>query len=96
MFAVIFKATIQSLDEEYSLMAKQMRDLAINEYGCTAFTACCEGDQEIAISYWPSKAHIQAWKNDPEHQRAQAIGKERWYHSYSVEIVEVLHQYHSD
>jgi heme-degrading monooxygenase HmoA len=95
MFAVIFKATIQSLDEEYSMMAKHMRDLAINEYGCTAFTACSEGDQEIAISYWPSKAHIQAWKNDPEHQRAQAIGKERWYRSYSVEIVEVLHQYHS-
>ena len=96
MFAVIFKATIQSLDEEYSLMAKQMRDLAINEYGCTAFTACSEEDQEIAISYWPSKAHIQGWKNDPEHQRAEAIGKERWYRSYSVEIVEVLHQYHSD
>ena len=96
MYAVIFKAQIYTLDEEYSETAKRMRELAMNEYGCTEFVACSEGDQEIAISYWPSKENIKAWKNNPEHQRAQAIGKARWYRSYSVEIVELLHKYQSD
>jgi heme-degrading monooxygenase HmoA len=93
MYAVIFKAKINTLDEEYSNMAKRMRELAINEYGCTEFIACSEGDLEIAISYWPSEEQIKAWKNNPEHQRAQAIGKARWYRSYSIEIVEIKRAY---
>jgi heme-degrading monooxygenase HmoA len=51
---------------------------------------------EIAISYWPSQDNIRAWKNNPEHQKAQAQGKSRWYKSYQVQVVEVLHQYASN
>ena len=60
MYAVIFKAEINKLDSEYSLMAERMRDLAMKEYGCTEFNACTEGNTEIAISYWPSQEHIKA------------------------------------
>lgn len=34
MYAVIFKAEINKLDESYTEMAEKMRLLAINEYGC--------------------------------------------------------------
>ena len=77
-------------------MADRMRELAINEYGCIEFTSCTEGNSEIAISYWPNKEAIQAWKNNPEHQQAQALGKSKWYQSYQVQVVEVLHQYGSN
>lgn len=93
MYAVIFKAEVNKLDKAYSEMASRMRELAINEYGCTEFTSCMEGNSEIAISYWPSKEAIQAWKNNPEHQQAQALGKSKWYKSYQVQVVEVLNQY---
>ena len=93
MYAVIFKAEINKIDEAYSEMANRMRELAINEYGCTEFTSCMEGNSEIAISYWPSKEAIQSWKNNPEHQQAQALGKTKWYQSYQVQVVEVLNQY---
>jgi len=49
----------------------------------------------VAISYWPSKVHIQAWKNLAEHKRAQELGKTRWYRSYHVQVVEILHDYSS-
>tara|TARA_R110000868_G_C10925488_1_gene765984 strand:+ start:1319 stop:1612 length:294 start_codon:yes stop_codon:yes gene_type:complete len=95
MYAVIFRAEVEELDESYSEMANRMRELAINEYGCIEFTSCTEGNSEIAISYWPSKEAIQAWKNNLEHQQAQALGKSKWYRSYQVQVVEVLHQYGS-
>lgn len=93
MYVVIFKAEVNKIDEAYGEMAARMRELAINEYGCTEFTSCMEGNQEIAISYWPSKEAIQAWKNNSEHQQAQAFGKSKWYKSYQVQVVQVLNQY---
>ena len=93
MYAVIFKAEINEIDQLYSDTADRMRELAINEYGCTEFTSCTEGAFEIAISYWPSREHIKAWKSNPEHRQAQKLGKSRWYKSYQVQVVEVLNQY---
>ncbi len=93
MYAVIFKAKINKIDEEYSILANRMRELAIKEYGCIEFTSCMEGNNEIAVSYWPSKAAIRAWKNNSEHQQAQAFGKSKWYKSYQVWVVEVINQY---
>lgn len=90
MYAVIFKAEINELDSEYSAMAKRMRELAMQEYGCTEFTACNEGGYEIAISYWPTQEHIKAWHRNPEHQRAQKLGKEKWYKSYRVDITKII------
>lgn len=95
MYAVIFRAEVKEFDRLYSDMASRMRELAINEYGCIEFSSCTEGNSEIAISYWPSKEAIHAWKNNPEHKQAQALGKSKWYQSYQVQVVEVLHQYGS-
>ncbi len=46
MYAVIFRAEINELDDSYSEMATQMRELAIKKYGCTEFTAVTKGNQE--------------------------------------------------
>ncbi|MBQ0757521.1 MAG: antibiotic biosynthesis monooxygenase [Amphritea sp.] len=93
MFAVIFRAEIAQLDEEYSVMAAKMRDLAMQEYGCREFTAVTEGNSEIAISYWDSQDQIRAWKENAEHLVAQRKGRAQWYVSYKVQIVEVVREY---
>ena len=90
MYAVIFKATIQQLDETYYTMARQLRERALNEYGCLDFVACMEGQQELAVSYWPSLQHIKAWHQDPLHLEAQALGKSCWYASYEVKITQCM------
>ncbi len=92
-FAVIFRAQIAQLDEDYVETAERLRALAFEKYGCLDFHALSEGDREIAISYWPSEAHIAAWKADPEHIEAQARGRRRWYSQYSVEVVEIKRSY---
>jgi heme-degrading monooxygenase HmoA len=95
MYAVIFHAEIAQLDDEYFATAKQMRELAMTDYGCLDFVATTEGTREIAISYWPSLDHIKRWKQNAEHLQAQQQGRARWYKSYKVEVVELLRAYES-
>jgi heme-degrading monooxygenase HmoA len=90
---VIFRAQARTLDTEYSRMAAQMRELALTRFGCLDFTAATEGEQEIALSYWPDEASIRAWKQHADHLMAQKFGRERWYASYSVEVAEVKRAY---
>ena len=93
MYAVIFKAEINIIDNAYLDTATHMRELALSKYGCVEFTSSTEGNKEIAISYWNNKEDIKAWKEDSEHKKAQALGKNKWYKSYTVQIVEILHEY---
>ena len=93
MYAVIFKAQIKELDQNYSETAKRMQELALQKYGCIEFLSLTEGDQEISISYWKTLEHIQQWKQNAEHLQAQAMGKSKWYNNYQVEIVEIHRQY---
>ena len=93
MYAVIFEAQINQLDESYFVTANRMRELATSQYGCVEFTSITEGDKEISISYWQSLDDIKNWKQDEEHLQAQEMGKKRWYKNYSVKIAEVLKEY---
>jgi heme-degrading monooxygenase HmoA len=90
VFAVIFKANVAELDDEYRQLAQRLKTLAFERYGCREFVSVTEGDQEIAISYWDTEQQIRDWKNDPEHRLAQARGREKWYRSWSIDVCEVI------
>jgi heme-degrading monooxygenase HmoA len=95
MYVVIFRATVRSLDAEYSAVAARMRELALGQFGCIDFHSVTEGTKEVSLSYyWPSEANIRAWKAHPEHVLAQQLGRERWYESYSVQVAQVSREYH--
>ncbi|WP_440873976.1 antibiotic biosynthesis monooxygenase family protein [Thalassotalea sp. PLHSN55] len=93
MFAVIFRAKAGSQDQEYGDMVAKMRTLAFEKYGCIDFVAATENEQEIAISYWPDEESIIRWKKDAEHGLAQSLGREKWYQSYQVDVVEIKRSY---
>ena len=93
MFVVIFRAKARALDADYGAMAAHMRELALTQFGCLDFSAVTEGEQEIALSYWPDEASIRAWKQHTDHLMAQQLGRERWYSGYHVEVAEIKRQY---
>lgn len=93
MFVVIFRARVRAFDAEYSRVVTRMRELALNEFGCLEFHAVTEGENEVALSYWPSEEAIKAWKAHPEHVLAQKAGREKWYESYSVQVAAVTREY---
>jgi hypothetical protein len=43
MLAVIFRAQINRLYEEYHQTAKRLQELALRDYGCVEFCACTRG-----------------------------------------------------
>ena len=96
MYAVIFRAEISSFDDEYFAMAEEMRNIAINKYGCKEFVSCSEGKNEIAISYWESEDQLLEWKKDIEHIKAQESGRSKWYKSYTVQVTNVAREYSSN
>lgn len=91
MFVVIFRAVAKNLDADYSEMAAALRAIAFQEFNCVDFKAVTEGRDEVALSYWNTLEDIRRWKAHPLHQKAQQLGRERWYESYSVEIAEIQH-----
>lgn len=93
MFVVIFRAKVRSADSEYTTVAARMRELALGQFGCLEFAAVTEGQDEIALSYWPSEESIRAWKSHSEHVLAQQLGRERWYESYVVQVAEITREY---
>lgn len=94
LFVVIFRARVRELDDEYARVAERMRELAIAEFGCLEFHAVAEGNEEVALSYWPDEDSIRRWRNHPEHLLAQQAGRERWYESYSVQVAAITREYH--
>lgn len=90
MYAVIFKATMAEVDDEYLATAQRLRELAFEKYGCVDFVAVAEGKEEIAVSYWETEQQIRDWKNDPEHRLAQGKGRDKWYTSFTVEVCEII------
>ena len=96
MFAVIFRATVGELDQEYAAAIERMKELAFSEYGCLEFFALMDGEGRVAISYWNSEADILRWKANSEHLNAQAQGRIKWYKSYSVQVVEIKREYRHD
>ena len=93
MYAVIFKASVTELDDEYSRMAERLKKLAFEKYGCQDFVSVTQGNEEIAISYWETEQQIHDWKKDPEHLLAQSKGREKWYKSFSTEICKVINNH---
>ncbi|MGD8925752.1 MAG: hypothetical protein PVG20_02810, partial [Thioalkalispiraceae bacterium] len=87
------KAKIKQLDEEYAITARQLRDLAIHDYGCVDFVSVQENSYEISLSYWQTEEQISKWKSDPVHSKAQELGRHKWYESYQVEVVEIKRSY---
>ena len=96
MYAVIFRAKIAGLDEEYDQVAKRMKELALGEFGCIEFISVTQGGDEIAISYWENEDQIRKWKRNAEHTLAQELGRSKWYESYKVQVVEVIRAYGSN
>lgn len=95
MYAVIFRAEFSAPDDEYETTAIKLRDLAISEYGCREFIAHTEGRNELAISYWDNEEQILNWKRDPVHLEAQRKGREKWYSTYTVQVLKVQREYSS-
>jgi heme-degrading monooxygenase HmoA len=93
MYAVIFETEARNLGNEYQQLSSHLRELAFEQYGCRGLTSATEGNKKITISYWDSLESIRNWKQNNEHLQAQALGKEKFFEKYRIQVVEILREY---
>jgi heme-degrading monooxygenase HmoA len=49
--------------------------------------------QGVTISYFRSMEDLGAWKQEPDHRTAQALGRSSFYTEYEIEVAVVVRHY---
>jgi len=52
-----------------------------------------DGERVSIVTFASAEAH-DAWRDHPEHRRAQRLGRERFYASYDISVAEVTGEHH--
>jgi heme-degrading monooxygenase HmoA len=80
---------------EYHETARRMVELARTMPGFVDFKSFEADDGErVSIITFDSMQTHRAWRDHPEHRKAQRLGRERFYAAYDISVTEVVGQSH--
>ena len=103
MIAMIFEYWFDPADEaayqEYLRESARLRELLPQQegfLGIERFASEQEPRRFLAIGYFTDEAAVTAWRNDPAHRHAQALGRSRFFAGYRLRIAEVARDYGPD
>ena len=103
MIAMIFEFWFDPADEavyqEYLRESARLRELlpGVDGFlGIERFASEKEPRRYAAIAYFRDEAAVAAWRNDPDHRHAQALGRSRLFSGYRLRIAEVTRDYGPD
>jgi ketosteroid isomerase-like protein/heme-degrading monooxygenase HmoA len=51
-----------------------------------------EDGERLALIEFEGAEELRLWREEPDHQRAQAEGRERWYSGYQLQVCAVLRE----
>lgn len=91
-YAVIFTSHRTEGDNGYSQMSNLMIELASKQPGFLGIESARE-DVGITVSYWSTLESIKQWKTNIDHQKAQRLGREKWYSTFKTRISKVEYDY---
>jgi heme-degrading monooxygenase HmoA len=91
-YAVIFTSVRTEEDSDYDDMSEKMLQLAKQQKGFLGVESA-RNELGITVSYWENLADIQKWKENMDHQKAQELGKKKWYKSFKVRVAKVERDY---
>lgn len=78
----------------YREMAARMRLLAECMPGFVSFkTFTAEDGERVSIIEFESEETLRAWHEHPEHREAQALGRDRFYSEYQIQVCSVARHY---
>jgi heme-degrading monooxygenase HmoA len=82
-------------DENYEAWSQRMDALVATVPGYVTHSSYRdeESGKGVTISYFESMADLVAWKQVPQHQEAQALGRSAFYSEYEIEVAEIVRRY---
>jgi heme-degrading monooxygenase HmoA len=95
MIVAIFRSRLRTeFLDEYRPLAAKMLEIAQSMTGFQSFKSFTANDGErVSIIEFDTLANLEAWRDHPQHQRAQALGRERFYAEYSLQICTPVRAY---
>ncbi len=91
-YVVIFTNIQTDNLSDYAETATKMESLAQQQPGYLGIESARD-TLGITVSYWRDLQSIKQWKENIEHERAQAMGKAKWYSDYTTRIALVEREY---
>jgi heme-degrading monooxygenase HmoA len=80
--------------EEYSSTLEHMRSLASAMPGFISFRRYTSDDGEmLAVTEFASAEALAAWRDHPDHSKAQQRGRNQFYSEYEIIKCTVIHRY---
>jgi len=96
IFEFWFDPTDEAVYQEYLAESAQLRELLPNAdgfLGIERFASEKDPRRYVAIGYFRDEAAAAAWRNDPDHRRAQGLGRSRFFSGYRLRMAEVTRDY---
>lgn len=91
-YAVIFTSLRTEGDNDYSITAEKMEELAQQQEGYLGVETA-RNDVGITVSYWKTLEAIKNWKLQVDHTEAREKGRTIWYKKFKVRICKVERDY---
>jgi heme-degrading monooxygenase HmoA len=91
MIVVLFNAVVRKQAEgaEYDQTDARLFDIVSSMPGFVSFKEYSADDGEtIGVVRFESREALEAWRDHPEHVAAQKRGREHFYASYEIEVLE--------
>jgi heme-degrading monooxygenase HmoA len=88
---VVFRSRLRpdAYANGYGALAVEMERRARTRPGFVDFkTFVADDGERVSIVIFDSFEHEAAWRDDPEHRRAQRRGRELFYEQYAISICE--------
>ena len=86
-YAVIFSSQHGRDDTDYAETASAMSALAAEQPGFLGYESALGRDGfAVTVSYWRTREHIAAWREQIDHAAARARGRAQWYESYRLRV----------
>ena len=98
MIAVIFEVTIRADQEprRYFDLAAALRPRLEQVDGFISverFQSLTTKGKYVSLSFWRDEAAVRTWRENVEHQAAQALGKSEIFGDFRIRVAEVVRDY---
>lgn len=95
MVVVVFRITHRpDLPEaEYQETGARMVEIVSSVPGFLGMDYAETQGGELLVARFESHEALAAWRNHPEHQEAQARGRERYFASYQIDVCDSVRSY---
>ncbi|MDF2261185.1 antibiotic biosynthesis monooxygenase family protein [Streptantibioticus ferralitis] len=94
MILVVFRSRFsKQVDDAYGTteehLAKKVREMAGDDL-VHLKNYVAEDGERLALVWWRNPETLEKWRNDPEHQDAQRLGRDKWYEFFELSVAEVV------